>query len=352
ELNLILVEFESNKALKNDSRKRLAVLFKDIDMILAPYYPENSWIEIGEKLITDLSGLAKKWEENKQKELSLTKQIEEIQQNLALKAQALEQAESQSQELVSEMQEKELVLLKHKTERKACYEGRTVESVLSERADLYSNAEKILNDQKEITDKLSLNREKINGRIQQLNTEIANLEWQISENKIKLERWLSTYNASHESQLEDELYYEILNLKEQSVIENRNMVEQLRKDLIQTRLQMKMQQENMDNHLKKETKPDEEETEDQLKGELNQLNAILEAKRKAHDTVRMELRMHEENLNKRGEIQKSIDKQIEICNNWLRVNEIFGSKEGDKFRKLAMGYTLDNLLLYANLHLN
>ncbi|MGL5786615.1 MAG: AAA family ATPase [Bacteroidales bacterium] len=352
ELNLILVEFESNKALKNDSRKRLAVLFKDIDTILAPYYPENSWIEIGEKLITDLSGLAKKWEENKQNELSLTKQIEEIQQNLALKAQALEQAESQSQELVSEMQEKELVLLKHKTERKACYEGRTVESVLSERADLYSNAEKILNDQKEITDKLSLNREKINGRIQQLNTEIANLEWQISENKIKLERWLSTYNASHESQLEDELYYEILNLKEQSVIENRNMVEQLRKDLIQTRLQMKMQQENMDNHLKKETKPDEEETADQLKGELNQLNAILEAKRKAHDTVRMELRMHEENLNKRGEIQKSIDKQIEICNNWLRVNEIFGSKEGDKFRKLAMGYTLDNLLLYANLHLN
>lgn len=36
---------------------------------------------------------------------------------------------------------------------------------------------------------------------------------------------------------------------------------------------------------------------------------------------------------------------------WARLNELLGSADGAKFRRIAQGYTLDRLLIYANLHL-
>ena len=303
-------------------------------------------------LITELNELASQWEENKQKEQYLAKQTDDIRQKLALKEQEFMQSDGLYKELIADMVGKEQRLSQVKNDRLTYYQGRSVESVLNERTELLSNAEKLLTDQKVITDKLILSGQKMNGQIQQLDSEIKSLEIQISENKERLQLWLKSYNESHEFVLDDALYYEILNLNEQFVIENRHKQEQLRNDLAQANLQMEMKKENLDNHRKKENMPDEEDSVNELNKKKSLLFEDLENKKKVHDTIRMELRMHEDNLTKRGEIQKDIDKQIEICNNWLRVNEIFGSKEGDKFRKLAMGYTLDNLLLYANLHLN
>ena len=45
------------------------------------------------------------------------------------------------------------------------------------------------------------------------------------------------------------------------------------------------------------------------------------------------------------------EKLFEKVEAWARLNELLGSADGAKFRRIAQGYTLDRLLIYDNLHL-
>lgn len=80
-------------------------------------------------------------------------------------------------------------------------------------------------------------------------------------------------------------------------------------------------------------------------------NEQLEKLRDQLAHQRAKLTLHEENLKKRAGLQQDIEKLEVVVSNWAKLNEDFGSATGDKFRKLAMGFTLDNLLMHTNHHL-
>ncbi len=40
-----------------------------------------------------------------------------------------------------------------------------------------------------------------------------------------------------------------------------------------------------------------------------------------------------------------------VSEDWRRLNELFGSATGDKFKSIAQGYTLETLLSFSNIHL-
>ena len=50
-------------------------------------------------------------------------------------------------------------------------------------------------------------------------------------------------------------------------------------------------------------------------------------------------------------IEKELEEKNSIYENWAKLNELFGSQTGAKFKEIVQGYTLDVLLLYANRHL-
>lgn len=52
-----------------------------------------------------------------------------------------------------------------------------------------------------------------------------------------------------------------------------------------------------------------------------------------------------------ADIEKELEEKNSIYENWAKLNELFGSQTGAKFKEIAQGYTLDVLLLYANRHL-
>lgn len=49
--------------------------------------------------------------------------------------------------------------------------------------------------------------------------------------------------------------------------------------------------------------------------------------------------------------EKELAEKTSVYGNWAKLNELFGSQTGAKFKEIAQGYTLDVLLLYANRHL-
>ena len=63
------------------------------------------------------------------------------------------------------------------------------------------------------------------------------------------------------------------------------------------------------------------------------------------------LRTHEENKRKIAGFQQELSERRVVSERWAKLNELAGSADGAKFRRIAQGYTLDVLLSYANVQL-
>ncbi len=63
------------------------------------------------------------------------------------------------------------------------------------------------------------------------------------------------------------------------------------------------------------------------------------------------LRTHLENRKKIADMQNELNSKRMVSERWAKLNELVGSADGAKFRRIAQGYTLDLLLGYANVHL-
>ncbi|WP_455628731.1 AAA family ATPase [Parabacteroides chinchillae] len=88
----------------------------------------------------------------------------------------------------------------------------------------------------------------------------------------------------------------------------------------------------------------------ELSGGISLEDALTQAsKEKAECTFR--LRTHAENLQKVAGLKDELDKRSVISERWAKLNDLAGSSDGAKFRRIAQGYTLDVLLNYANVQL-
>lgn len=63
------------------------------------------------------------------------------------------------------------------------------------------------------------------------------------------------------------------------------------------------------------------------------------------------LRAHLENKKKVEGLQEELAARREASERWAKLNDLAGSADGAKFRRIAQGYTLDVLLSYANVQL-
>lgn len=66
-----------------------------------------------------------------------------------------------------------------------------------------------------------------------------------------------------------------------------------------------------------------------------------------------EFRLHTQESNKKriALLRGEADNKQQISEQWAKLNELAGSADGAKFRRIAQSYTLDLLLSYANVHL-
>lgn len=65
----------------------------------------------------------------------------------------------------------------------------------------------------------------------------------------------------------------------------------------------------------------------------------------------LRLRMQEENKRKVAGWQDELNRCRETSERWAKLNDLAGSADGAKFRRIAQGYTLDVLLSYTNVQL-
>ncbi len=104
-------------------------------------------------------------------------------------------------------------------------------------------------------------------------------------------------------------------------------------------------QQQLQQHVDKRTMPGDEavvlEAEQRVKGELEAAKNVQEA---AQDVIKNDDRQRNQNT----VLTQRLAEQLTMAEPWLKLNDLIGSKEGDKFRMIAQRRTLDVLLGYAN----
>lgn len=78
---------------------------------------------------------------------------------------------------------------------------------------------------------------------------------------------------------------------------------------------------------------------------------ILKQSRENYTRVQIALTNHQKAQEKIEAYTKIFKEKEQVGLNWSKLNELYGSATGSKFKEIAQGYTLDALLTYANIHL-
>lgn len=88
-----------------------------------------------------------------------------------------------------------------------------------------------------------------------------------------------------------------------------------------------------------------------LNDQLKELQTTIDELQKSIGSLEKELEINAINNKKHEDKIKELEKKKEAFKVWIKLNEMVGSANGDKFAKFAQGITLDQLIYLANKHL-
>jgi len=140
---------------------------------------------------------------------------------------------------------------------------------------------------------------------------------------------------------------ELLSKSETWLIAEKNQQELLKTNKQETQTVLAVKQQAITTH--QINQPEQEKT--VLEVSLQQQQLEQTELKNAKDSVTFSLRSDDEKIKAGKELTKTLTKQTNIWEEWEGLNDLIGSKSGQKFRVYAQGLTLETLLAYTNQHL-
>lgn len=163
----------------------------------------------------------------------------------------------------------------------------------------------------------------------------------------ELDAWLNT-RADKLSR--DELA-ELLTHNSQWVEKERMELESLRQNKISAVAAVNERLRILQAHARSADRASEGDTRELLQAKREGQAETLEKKKERKTELEIRLVNHAKGKEKIKSFENELNEKTQISENWKKINELYGSADGSKFKILAQGYTLDALLSYANRHL-
>ncbi|MDR0429653.1 MAG: AAA family ATPase [Tannerellaceae bacterium] len=124
--------------------------------------------------------------------------------------------------------------------------------------------------------------------------------------------------------------------------QSKGALEQISQDLVNASKELTRHQESFDKWLDQYNR---------LEGAEPLAARLSQTMQQKSDYV-FRLRKQKESKQKTAALQNELDTTRTISERWGKLNDLAGSSDGAKFRRIAQGYTLDVLLSYANVQLH
>lgn len=232
-------------------------------------------------------------------------------------------------------------------ERASLFSGRSVDEV---EADYYARLQKqaeLLAEQ--IKEKQTLTAQCAGhaGTITQLKQAIAESSARENAGQSELDSWLN----SREDNLSREALAELLSHDSRWIATERRELNALLQNKASAVAAFNERLKLLQEHADSADKAAEGDTRDQLQEKWSGLAEALEQKKKRRTELEITLANHAKGKEKIKAFEQELNDKTQVSENWKKLNELYGSADGSKFKVLAQGYTLEALLTYANRHL-
>jgi len=197
----------------------------------------------------------------------------------------------------------------------------------------------------------------LRGTYKQLEADVREYQARLSQTKQALQQWLTDFNATRSKSVDELMLASLLERDTQWIASERNYLQQQENDRITARTTLDDRVRRLAEHDVKRKEMDWDEASYPAEPEvLQQMQVQCAEKSRELDAlateIRFKLRTNEENRQKVQSLEKELLQAREVSEHWASLNEIAGSSDGGKFRRIAQGYTLDVLLSYANVQLS
>ena len=229
--------------------------------------------------------------------------------------------------------------------RSSLLNGESTETVVATHARRQKELEQQLEKAMNLHHSLTVQAESYKGQTAQLEKELVRLTAVLQQDELKINEWLT---------LQKETYAELEQLlsKDKSwILAEKQALGTLKEKETTLQAILAERRQKREEHQQAPLKPDTTENKESLIETLTACTAAKEMETGRLAQIEVTIQNHIKGKERIAGIEKELEEKNSIYENWAKLNELFGSQTGAKFKEIAQGYTLDVLLLYANRHL-
>ncbi|BEG98668.1 AAA family ATPase [Bacteroides sedimenti] len=268
---------------------------------------------------------------------------------------ALVSGKNNLEESVKSVVDKELKLKEFRNEynglldeRKKLLDGKPADEVVALIQKEKKSAEEELRKVSEELNRLTSNGESLKGAIKETMSTITRLEERNALLQKELDQWIADRNGV----ITQEMVAQLLQKDNAWLASEKRMLDLLKKNELTIGATLQERKKRLELHLAASIRPQgEEETMEKLQSSLLEINARMDGMMKRSGEINALFTAYKDGKEKVKKFQKELPVKESLSENWSKLNELFGSATGSKFKEIAQGYTLDVLLSYANKHL-
>ena len=181
----------------------------------------------------------------------------------------------------------------------------------------------------------------------QLNDRQAELKTAIERKEKEIYEWLS----AHPEIGTEERLQQLLATSENDLASWQRQRDRERQVRIQAQSVWEERQAQLQAHRQQPDHPAEDADRVALAAQVAEAQQALEERQRRKTELELRFRQEEDRQAHLKQLTAEMEKARLAYEEWAKLNELFGSADGGKFKQMAQAYTLDILLGYANRHL-
>lgn len=254
--------------------------------------------------------------------------------------QAVEQEDKYSEEykVLSDL------LQKHTVERSDYFSGQDADEVEARLGANIKGVSKEIRLLEEVKHKCERELEGLTGRLEEVSKRILEL---VADEQ-SYQTGIDEFMASRTDGLTIERLAQLLAYDSSWIAERRGLLKRIEDNLKESQLSYNERLRLLQEHESKEEKPSEDSSIDLVKGQVSSLTNKVSELTKEEKTISLQLSRDIDEQRRYNHLETERLELKPKAELWAKLNDLFGSANGDKFAKIAQRYTISNLLAYAN----
>lgn len=321
----------------------LSASLKACDLLFGHAAWQPAWREACVEFRKQLILFASQWQENKQKSEACSQLCNKLETEIESIATILPVLKEQQENMANKLASHENSLKQLTADREKIFEGVDADTVEQELQAKQKAAQDNLTAIRHEQNRAMQQLEQYNGSLSQLKIDIANLHAQSLSNQQNANKWL-TDNLLTEAEV-----YTLLSQSNEWIQEERKQLDTLASQVIATQAKVSERSKQLATHSEqKDLLIHAALTHPEIEDAGNKLSIAIEKTHTALQASSFKLQAHRENINKIKHLEEELNRKRSSYEQWAKLNDLAGSADGGKFRRIAQGYTLDMLLRYAN----